>query len=332
MFPRSPIWAKKAGLVGLGTAAGCALMILASCAEPSVPAGRGVSASPTHTPSYSATASPTNNPTPAPTATASATPAPFVPAAHRPLSRRPRVIARDLTRVFSALEDSIHEWVAEGHPSWGRPPHAVVLQALYEQRILRLLVRRDDLAARVLPRLDGAIARATRTNVSAGRALRSLTTPVEPPVRMKTQAPEPAGDLLRYYEKAQRRFRVDWEVLASINSIETRFGRIKSASYAGAQGPMQFIPSTWDAYGMGGDVHDPHDAIMGAANYLRDSGAPHDYPSAIYAYNHAWSYVRAVRAYAREMERDPFRYFAYYNWQVFVSTTRGDLRLTGPGR
>jgi membrane-bound lytic murein transglycosylase B len=31
---------------------------------------------------------------------------------------------------------------------------------------------------------------------------------------------------------------------------------------------MQFIPSTWAAYGLGGDVHDPHDAVMGAANYL----------------------------------------------------------------
>ena len=242
------------------------------------------------------------------------------------------MIARDLTRVYDALNDSIREWVEAGDPSAGRPPRAVVLQALFEQRVLRLLVRRDDLARRVTRLLSGRVARSTATNLRAGNALRSLTTPVTPPVRMKTQPPEPAGDLLRYYKKAERRFAVDWEVLASINSIETRYGRIRSASYAGAQGPMQFIPSTWDAYGMGGDVHDPHDAILGAANYLRASGAPDDYPNAIYAYNHAWSYVTAVRAYAREMQRDPLRYFAYYNWQVFVRTTEGDMRLTGPGR
>ena len=44
---------------------------------------------------------------------------------------------------------------------------------------------------------------------------------------------------------------------------------------AGAQGPMAvLIPATWRAYGMGGDVRDPRDAIMGAADYLRASGAP----------------------------------------------------------
>jgi membrane-bound lytic murein transglycosylase B len=149
---------------------------------------------------------------------------------------------------------------------------------------------------------------------------------------MKTQRPEPPGALLRYYKKAQRRFDVDWEVLAAVNSIETRFGRIRSASYAGAQGPMQFIPSTWRAYGMGGDVHDPHDAILGAANYLSASGAPRDYRRALYAYNNANEYVTAVIAYAREIMRRARNYYVYYSWQVFVRTTKGDMQLTGPGK
>ena len=95
---------------------------------------------------------------------------------------------------------------------------------------------------------------------------------------------------------------------------------------------MQFIPSTWSAYGMGGDVHDPHDAILGAANYLHASGAPSDYRSAVFAYNPAGAYVDAVLLYARQMAHDPRRYYAYYNWQVFVFTKSGDQRLTGPGR
>src|SRR5206468_2170316 len=133
-------------------------------------------------------------------------------------------------------------------------------------------------------------------------------------VRVLTQRPEAAGVPLRFYHRAERRFGVSWAVLASVNFIESKFGRVRSASSAGAQGPMQFIPSTWAAYGMSGDVHDPHDAILGAANYLHASGAPGDYARALYSYNHAIPYVTAVLLYARRMANDPYAFFEYYNW------------------
>ncbi|MDQ4125969.1 MAG: transglycosylase SLT domain-containing protein, partial [Actinomycetota bacterium] len=142
---------------------------------------------------------------------------------------------------------------------------------------------------------------------------------------------EPAGLLLRYYRRAERRFGVEWEVLAAVNYVETKFNRVRSSSSAGAQGPMQFLPSTWDAYGLGGDIHDPRDAILGAANYLHASGAPGDYRRALYAYNHSDAYVDAVLLYANRMKRRPHSYYGYYSWQVFVITTKGDVRLTGPG-
>jgi membrane-bound lytic murein transglycosylase B len=108
-------------------------------------------------------------------------------------------------------------------------------------------------------------------------------------------------------------------------------GRIRSSSSSGAQGPMQFLPATWDAYGLGGDVRDPHDAVLGAANYLHASGAPRDYRRALYAYNPVDAYVTAVWSYAKAMMRTPSLYDAFYNWQVFVRTTHGDVRLSGPG-
>jgi soluble lytic murein transglycosylase-like protein len=206
-----------------------------------------------------------------------------------------------------------------------------VLQALYQQRIYRRLSGAPQLAERVINRLNRLLAAEARANVTAGRKLASLVRPVERPVTFKTQQPQPARVLQRYYKKAERRFGVAWEVLAAINSVETRFGRIRSPSYAGAQGPMQFIPSTWAAYGMGGDVHDPHDAIMGAANYLRASGAPGDYGAALFAYNRDDAYVDAIWLYAQRIMSDPRSYYQYYNWQVFVRTTGGDLQLTGPG-
>jgi membrane-bound lytic murein transglycosylase B len=207
----------------------------------------------------------------------------------------------------------------------------VTLQALYQQRAYRLLARRPRLAERVIARLDGAVRREARANTTAGARLRSLVTPLKPPVRLKTGPAEPAGALLRYYRRAERRFGVEWEVLAAVNYVETKFNRVRSSSSAGAQGPMQFLPSTWDAYGLGGDIYDPRDAILGAANYLHASGAPGDYRSALYAYNHSDAYVDAVLLYARQMEGRPERYYGYYAWQVFVITTKGDVRLTGPG-
>jgi soluble lytic murein transglycosylase-like protein len=137
--------------------------------------------------------------------------------------------------------------------------------------------------------------------------------------------------LLRHYRAAQRRFGVPWPVLASVNFVESAFGRVRSNSTAGAQGPMQFIPSTWAAYGMGGNVRDPHDAIMGAANYLRSSGAPSDLRGALYAYNPSSRYVDAVLAYTNRMRRDTRAYFAYYAWQVFERDRDGARRITGPG-
>jgi membrane-bound lytic murein transglycosylase B len=113
--------------------------------------------------------------------------------------------------------------------------------------------------------------------------------------------------------------------------VESKFGRVVSSSSAGAQGPMQFLPSTWEAYGLGGDVRDPRDAIMGAANYLRASGAPGDGRAALYAYNPVRPYGDAVLAYARAIARDRSVFYELYAWQVYVVTERGDVRQTGPG-
>jgi membrane-bound lytic murein transglycosylase B len=95
---------------------------------------------------------------------------------------------------------------------------------------------------------------------------------------------------------------------------------------------MQFLPSTWREYGMGGDIDDPHDAILAAANYLRRAGAPDDLNGALFTYNHSTSYVRAIRRFAGRMRADERAFLSYYAWQVFVRTPAGVRRLTGPGR
>ena len=91
---------------------------------------------------------------------------------------------------------------------------------------------------------------------------------------------------------------------------------------------MQFMPATWKAYGLGGDIADPRDAVLGAANYLHANGAPGDERGALYHYNPSPHYVEAISRYARRIRADERAFYAYYAWQVYVS----GKRLTGPGR
>jgi membrane-bound lytic murein transglycosylase B len=204
-----------------------------------------------------------------------------------------------------------------------------VLFALYQQRIYRALSRDERLARAPIARLPAWLLPQARDTIGARRALSRLTAPTTR--RLRVGPALPAGTLLRHYREAQRRFGVKWQMLAAVNFVESAFGRVRSSSSAGAQGPMQFIPSTWRAYGLGGNVHDPHDAILGAANYLRANGAPRRAWQALYRYNPSSLYVEAVLRYTRQITRDPRAYYAYYSWQVFQRTPRGDLQLTGPG-
>jgi hypothetical protein len=250
----------------------------------------------------------------------------FAPDPDAPIPTKPADLAGALVTVTEALRDSIDTW-------WKteRAPSALVLQALYQQRIYGTLARDPRLRSRVLDELPSWLRGPARANAVAGGKLVSLVTPITKPSAFRTARPKAAEVLRRWFEAAEARFGVDWELLAAVMYVESKFGRVRSASTAGAQGPMQFLPSTWSGYGLGGDIHDPRDAIMGAANYLHASGAPDQDRKALYAYNRAWEYVDAIQAYANQIRNDPRNYYAYYHWQVFVLTTDGPVRLTGPG-
>jgi len=270
----------------------------------------------------------------APTRAPAGSPAPGlvrVPPPDEPVPVDPRELAAALAEVSAALRSSIEAWTASGGTSGWPPPRPLVLQALYEQRIYRTLALDPKLAQAVIPLLPPAVRDEATANAAAGEALFSKIRPPDHRIRLRTRPPLPADGLLGYYEEAERRFGVAWEVLAAVNFVESKFGRVRSASSAGARGPMQFLPSTWKAYGLGGDVNDPHGAILGAANYLAASGAPANYREALHHYNPVNAYVKAVMLYARRMMRVPRTFYAYYNWQVFVVTPNGGFeRLTGP--
>jgi murein DD-endopeptidase MepM/ murein hydrolase activator NlpD len=111
--------------------------------------------------------------------------------------------------------------------------------------------------------------------------------------------------LLPLYQAAGIEYGVRWEVLAAINEIETDYGRNLNVSSAGALGWMQFMPETWEQYGVDAnkdnlkDPYNPADAIFAAARYLKAAGAEQDVRKAIFAYNHADWYVDSVLMRAR---------------------------------
>jgi murein DD-endopeptidase MepM/ murein hydrolase activator NlpD len=149
-------------------------------------------------------------------------------------------------------------------------------------------------------------------------------TPANPSVTIAPFGPAPIGVpnfvidsfeippfLLPIYQACGTEYGIPWEVLASINKIETAFGTNLNVSTAGAVGWMQFLPSTWEAYGVDAngdgrkDPYNPVDAICAAASYLKASGGAGDLYNAILSYNHADWYVQEVLLYARAYGKLP---------------------------
>ena len=227
----------------------------------------------------------------------------------------PATNAEDLSARLSAsdlaLREAIDAWRAGADPPTAPPPTEVMGLARHLQDRVRFLANHPGVAANTIALLRPRLASEIRSLTRAARDLRRLG---GAPRRLRTGQPRPLAELVRYYRAAHRRYRVEQHYLAAIHLVESKFGRVKSDSVAGAKGPMQFLPSTWRIYGRGGDIHDPHDAILAAANLLHDGGAPRHYSRALYAYNPSRLYVRAVRRYARVIKRDPYAVYFLYCW------------------
>ncbi len=112
------------------------------------------------------------------------------------------------------------------------------------------------------------------------------------------------------YIAAQQASGVPWQLLAAVHKVETGAdcANTARASSAGAQGPMQFLPSTFAAYAVDGngdgriDINNIDDAIFTAAHYLQAGGAATgNYYGALFNYNHADWYVQKVLGIAGQL-------------------------------
>lgn len=293
-----------------------ALALLLGACAPTIPASEPTLAPVAASPSPTRKPLPTLQPTPAaptatPVPTPASTPEPDYSAPPEPATQDQSTLAAQLLMVEAAVRDPSvtgDKLVWMGH----------LQQLIYSY--LRDFTAWQDPVIGVLPVAQQA---GVRRTLAAGAELRKLAGPVPRNLPNWKILPPPAPEVLMgYYREAEAEFGVPWYYLAAINLVETRMGRIHGLSSAGAQGPMQFMPATWAAYGKG-DVLDPRDAILGAARYLRASGAPGDMAKALFAYNRSSAYVNGVTGYAEVMKQDPNAYRGFYGWQVYYTTQEG---------
>lgn len=195
-----------------------------------------------------------------------------------------------------------------------------------EQLAFRKLIDHRRLRRPTLARLSPGARSAATTALRAAGALSRIVPAERRFPRWRIVVPPPARKLLAYYDAAAAAYGIRWQYLAAVELVETRMGRIRGLSPAGARGPMQFMPATWAEYGRG-SIDSQHDSIMAAARFLAASGGRTDIGRALLRYNPSPAYVTAVESYAREMRRDPRAYYGYYNWQVLYRTTRGTFLL-----
>jgi hypothetical protein len=204
----------------------------------------------------------------------------------------------------------------------------VLVEAAHRQQAAyRALGHHPEWTPIARSRIPPSLLDAYDRNVDARTQLTALTPPRDTLPAWQITQPAPADELLGDYHIAEKATGVDWSYLAAINLIETGFGRIVGASEADAQGPMQFLPSTFAAYGDGGDIHSPRDSIMAAGRLLAANGFANNHDQAVFHYNHSSQYVRAVDDYAAVLAADPAAVAGYYRWDTYYRTTSGDVLL-----
>jgi hypothetical protein len=255
---------------------------------------------------------------PGPSTSATTVPAPALPEpGERPVAAGdPQGLAAQLTAASVVIADAR-----------ARPEQLAAAGHLQQVAVAALATRPDwDLA--VAAELPLPLRNAVAADVGAARELGALTGTARSTLpAWRIQRPPPPEVLRDHYAEGEAATGVPWTLLAAVHLVETRMSRIQGDSSAGAQGPMQFLPSTWAIYGEGGDIRDDRDAILAAARFLAASGAPEDQYRAALRYNPTPRYARAVVAHAARMAADGRAFLGYHGWEVHYRTTLGDVWL-----
>jgi membrane-bound lytic murein transglycosylase B len=210
------------------------------------------------------------------------------------------------------------------------PPDGTFADLAHEQQMLyRVIGRNADWIRTAIENAPTNLALIVERHLAARQAISNIGDGGEGPANVPAWEiiePLPAAELMALYKSAAEDTGIGWSFLAAINLIETGFGRINGLSTAGAQGPMQFLPTTWEEVS-DGDIDDPHDAIPAAARYLVRRGGPGDMHNALWGYNNSDAYVAAVTHYANLFRDNQQSFLAAHAWEIHYSAAAGDLWL-----
>jgi membrane-bound lytic murein transglycosylase B len=295
-----------------------AALALAGCAQEAAsdPLASATTTTERPAPTTTTTARPTTTTTAAPPSTTTTAPvdlSALLPpaAAGDPVALTAQLVAAETTLRSPGVSDADAATAALAH------------QVAYRQ-----LGAHPEWDAQVLTAVPVGLRGVVERNVAARREFMAMHTKLGTNLpAWRIVEPAPYDKLLAAYKEAEATFGIPWRYLAAINLVETGLGRIRGTSTAGAQGPMQFMPATWAAYGAGGDINDTHDAILGAGRYLAANNGATDIDNALYHYNHSQHYVRGVRLYADLLAEHPGALRAYYHWGIWYATAQGDVYL-----
>jgi len=296
------------------------IAVAGACAEGARPGLTGATLPPT---SSSTTTVTTSSPIPPSTSTVTVAPSahPVAPNG-RVYPAVPSEAAAAAERLYE-IERRLHSDdldPAGGDGIWGDLAHE-------QQMLYRIIGRNPEWIRTTLADAPEEFATVIEQHLAARQAIGNIGHGGDPPVNVPAWEiidPLGADELLALYESAEEASGIPWPFLAAINLIETGFGRIDGLSTAGAQGPMQFLPTTWEEVS-DGDIHDPHDAIPAAARYLVRRGGPDDMHNALWGYNNSDAYVAAVTHYANLFRDDPRSFLAAHSWEIHYSAAIGDL-------
>ena len=288
-----------------------ALTLTAACAREGTPA-----AAPERPPLVTTTTESTTTTTTTPTTT-TAPPPPDVFALEPPApAADPKGLAKQIATAEATIRDAASDEVA------------VAKAGLAQQVAYRQLGAHPEWDAPVADALPERLRAVAQLQADARRQFRGMHTKLSTTLpAWRIVRPEPVDVLLDAYRDASAEFGIPWQYLAAINLVETGVGRIRGTSIAGAQGPMQFMPGTWEEYGGGGDINDTHDAIRAAARYLAANNGAQDIAGALYRYNNSNRYVVGVQIYADLIAEHPRAFLGFYHWGVWYLTDQGEVYL-----
>ena len=219
-----------------------------------------------------------------------------------------QVVSAD--RLVVANADHVSRQAAQIADDAQRQAHARIRTersvAVIATRVMSLLAQEQTLLAQA--KAHAGEVRAAEAALAAQQAAMTAIT-ADQLARLRALPASPSYMAIYRRAAAAQCPGLSWTVLAAVGQVESGHGRDVSTSYAGAMGPMQFLPATFVSYAVDGDsdgnadIMSAPDAIYTAAHYLCANGAsggPDALYRAIWHYNHADWYVQMVLTLAQQ--------------------------------